>query len=467
MRQPNIIYMLADDWGYGDVSCLNDESKIPTPHTDRLAASGMTFTDAHSNSAVCTPTRYGILTGRYCWRSALKKGVLFGYSEPLIEVGRMTVASLLRDQGYTTACIGKWHLGLGWQLKESGQNSADKARVDFSQPLTAGPHTVGFDHSFIIPASLDMEPYCYIEDGRVVEEPNEICADSPRPAFWRGGAIAPGFSHETCLLELTMRAEGFINQQARQQSDKPFFLYLPAPSPHTPHFQRERFSGRSQAGEYGDYVTEHDWSIGRIMAAVERNGLAADTLIIVTSDNGCHSEPSKLEERFGHLGNYIYRGQKSDAWDGGHRIPFFACWPGVINAGSSCDKTVCLTDLLATVAALLDVDLPDDAAPDSYNILPYLQGVQDKTIRVATVHHSLEGYFALRRDQWKLVECGGSGGWSLPESKVADGAPVLQLYDMSADPGEQNNLCSEHPEIVAQLQGLLEHYRQEERSVIR
>ena len=174
MRQPNIIYMLADDWGYGDVSCLNDESKIPTPHTDRLAAAGMTFTDAHSNSAVCTPTRYGILTGRYCWRSALKKGVLFGYSEPLIEVGRMTVASLLRDQGYTTACIGKWHLGLGWQLKESGQNSADKARVDFSQPLTAGPHTVGFDHSFIIPASLDMEPYCYIEDGRVVEEPNVL-----------------------------------------------------------------------------------------------------------------------------------------------------------------------------------------------------------------------------------------------------------------------------------------------------
>lgn len=462
MRKPNIIYLLADDWGYGDVSCLNPDSKIPTPHTDKLASEGMIFTDAHSNSAVCTPTRYGVLTGRYAWRSRLKRGVLNGYSEPLIEDGRMTVPSFLRDQGYTTACVGKWHLGLGWQTDDAEE--VNKETVNFSEPLSNGPHTVGFDYSFIIPASLDMEPYCYIEDGVVVEEPSEEIEGRARPEFWRGGACAPGFMHATCLLELTIRAEGFINQHAKENADEPFFLYLPAPSPHTPHFARERFAGRSQAGEYGDYVTEHDWSIGRIVEAVKRNGLADDTLIIVTSDNGCHTEPIGLEEKYNHLGNYIYRGMKSDAWDGGHRIPFIASWPGVIEAGSQCDKTVCLTDLLATVAGIQDVELPSDAGEDSYDILPYMQGKQDETIREGTVHHSISGEFAIRKDQWKLVECRGSGGWSLREDDVPEDAPPMQLYDMANDPEEQNNLYHEKPELVAELQGLLNGYREGDRS---
>jgi len=464
LEKPNIVYILADDWGYGDVSCLNPDSKIPTPHTDRLAAQGMAFVDAHSNSAVCTPTRYGILTGRYCWRSRLKEGVLYGYSEPLIEAGRMTVASMLRDEGYTTACIGKWHLGLGWALKD-GAAEANKETVDFSKPLTGGPHTVGFDHSYIIPASLDMEPYCYIEDGQVVEAPCEEIGDSPRPAFWRGGACAPGFSHETCLLELTIRAEGFIHQQAR--SDKPFFLYVPLPSPHTPHFSRTRFAGRSRAGEYGDYVVEHDWSIGRIVQALERHGLSENTLVIVTSDNGCHAEPIGLKEKYGHLGNYMYRGQKSDAWDGGHRIPFFARWPGVIPAGSRCERTICLTDLLATVAGILSVDVPVDAGEDSCNVWPYFKGEQGRAIREATVHHSIHGYFALRKDRWKLVECRGSGGWSLKEADVPGDAPPMQLYDMAADPSEQRNVYAEHPVVAAELLAILNRYRQADRSVDR
>ena len=461
--KPNIIYLLADDWGYGDVSCLNPDSKIPTPHTDQLASEGMIFSDAHSNSAVCTPTRYGVMTGRYCWRSRLQRGVLGGYSEPLIEDGRLTVPLLLRDQGYTTACVGKWHLGLGWQIGD-GAERANKETVDFSAPLSDGPHTVGCDHSFIIPASLDMEPYCYIEDGMVVEQPVEEIEDSPRPAFWRGGACAPGFMHETCLLELTIRAEGFINQHAKENGDKPFFLYFPAPSPHTPHFARERFAGRSQAGEYGDYVTEHDWSVGRILAAVKRNGLADNTLIIVTSDNGCHAEPIGLQEKYDHLGNYIYRGQKSDAWDGGHRIPLIASWPGVIEPGSRCDKTVCLTDLLATVAGICDVDLPSDAGEDSCNILPYMRGAQEQTIREATVHHSISGEFAIRKDQWKLVACRGSGGWSLREADVPADAPPMQLYDMASDPEEQKNLYYKQSAVAEELLGILDRYREGDRS---
>ncbi len=463
IHKPNIIYLLADDWGYGDVSCLNPDSKIPTPHTDQLASEGMIFSDAHSNSAVCTPTRYGVMTGRYCWRSRLQRGVLGGYSGPLIEDERLTVPLLLRNQGYTTACVGKWHLGLGWQI-EDGAEKANKETVDFSAPLSDGPHTVGFDHSFIIPASLDMEPYCYIEDGMVVEQPVEEIEDSSRPAFWRGGACAPGFMHETCLLELTIRAEGFINQHAKENGDRPFFLYFPAPSPHTPHFARERFAGRSQAGEYGDYVTEHDWSVGRILAAVKRNGLADNTLIIVTSDNGCHAEPIGLKEKYDHLGNYIYRGQKSDAWDGGHRIPFIASWPGVIEPRSRCDKTVCLTDLLATVAGICDVDLPRDAGEDSYNILPYMRGAQEQTIREATVHHSISGEFAIRKNQWKLVACRGSGGWSLRETDVPADAPPMQLYDMASDPEEQNNLYCEQSEVAKELLGILARYREGDRS---
>ncbi len=465
MKKPNIIYLLADDWGYGDVGCLNPESKISTPHTDRLASQGMIFSDAHSNSAVCTPTRYGVMTGRYCWRSALKQGVLYGYSEPLIEDGRLTVPQLLHDQGYSTACVGKWHLGLGWQTK-AGATEVNRETVDFSKPLTGGPHTVGFDYSFIIPASLDMEPYCYIEDGVVVEQPSEEIGDSPRPAFYRGGACAPGFMHETCLLELTIRAEGFIHHHAKEKKDEPFFLYMPAPSPHTPHFSRERFAGRSKAGEYGDYVTEHDWSIGRIVEAVKRNGLWDNTLIIVTSDNGCHAGPIGLKEKYDHLGNYIYRGQKSDAWDGGHRIPFIASWPGVIEAGSTCDQTICLTDLMATVAGICDVSLPRDAGEDSYNLLPYFKGEHRETIREATVHHSINGAFAIRKDQWKLVECRGSGGWSLKEADVPEEAPLMQLYDMVNDPGEQHNMFDEKPEIVAKLQTLLNGYREGNRSAI-
>jgi len=457
--RPNIVYILADDLGYGDVSCLNPDSKIQTPNMDRVAAEGLTFTDAHSGSAVCTPTRYGIMTGRYCWRSRLKKGVLFGYSEPLIEQGRTTVASLLHHYGYTTACIGKWHLGLGWHKRAEGQED-----VDFSVPLTSGPHTLGFDHSYIIPASLDMAPYCYIEDGRVVELPTAQCQDSPRPAYYRGGACAPGFQHETTLLELTMRAEGFINRHVRERPDDPFFLYFPTSSPHTPHVARAPFRGQSQAGPYGDFVVEHDWSIGRILNTLDRHGLSDNTLVYVTSDNGCHSGPPRLWEDYQHRANYHFRGQKSDAWDGGHRIPLLVRWPGQVKAGAVCEQTVCLTDLLHTSAAMCDHQLAGNEGEDSYNLLPYLRGDTSRTIREATVHHSINGDFAIRQGPWKLVLCRGSGGWSLPAKDVPAEAPEVQLYDMANDVVEQHNVQAEHPEGVERLTALVRKYQAEPRS---
>lgn len=432
---------------------------------DGLAAEGMVFTDAHSNSAVCTPTRYGILTGRYCWRGRLKKGVLWGYSPPLIEAGRTTVASLLRDQGYRTACVGKWHLGLGWAWPD-GQAAVDgplteDPGIDFTRPLTEGPHTAGFDESFILPASLDMPPYCYVQNGRVTELPVETVDDSERPAMWRAGVRSPGFQHETCLLELTRRAEAFIDHHALTEPEKPFFLYFATPSPHTPHVPRPQFEGKSLAGAYGDYVVEHDWSVGCVLDALERNGLSENTLVIVTSDNGAHmrGDDFDFERQYGHRSNHIYRGQKSDCWDGGHRVPFIARWPGHVPAGRACDGTICLTDLLATVAEMTSAELPPDAGGDSVSFLSKLRAVDSRSPRSPVVHHSVNGDFAIRSGPWKLVVCRGSGGWSLPENGAGMEAPPMQLYHMGRDPGERENLIHSEKAVAAELLEMIEQIK--------
>lgn len=459
---PNIVVILSDDWGYGDVSQLNPGSKICTPQTDALAQRGMIFTDAHSNSAVCTPTRYGLLTGRYPWRGRLKEGVLWGYSRELIEHDRLTCASILKAAGYRTACIGKWHLGLGWRCADGSlvpveQDGLEDPGVDFDLPIAHGPHTVGFDYSLILPASLDMAPYCYVENGQVIDAPVDRCEDSERPAYWRGGLIAPGIQHETCLLEFTRRAEAFIGQHAQQSRDTPFFLYLPLPSPHTPHVPRSPFRGKSQCGAYGDYVVEHDWSIGQVLKALDRSGLREDTLVIVTSDNGAHMRDVgfDFEQEFGHRSNYIYRGQKTDAWDGGHRVPFIASWPGHIPAGSRCDRLICLTDLIATFAEVVGASLPKGTGEDSVSVLPLLKGQDDTAMRDSVITSSLMGRDAIRSGHWKLIEGPGSGGWSLPDEQIDKKSLRMQLYDMTCDPSEQYNVISDHPEVADHLLGLL------------
>ncbi len=464
--KPNIVYILADDMGYGDPRCNNSESKIPTPHMDRLASEGIRFTDAHSGSAVCTPTRYGVLTGRYCWRTRLKQGVLWGGDPRLVEPGRMTVAGLLKDHGYATACFGKWHLGLDWtRLPEDRidpdwpENGRD---IDFSKPFRGGPVDVGFDTFLGIHGSLDMPPYVWLKDDRALDTPREMTREGGRL-----GRTAEGFKAVDVMPELTRAVVDYIGEQAGNHSGRPFFVYFPLTAPHTPVVPTEEFKGRSQASDYGDFVFQVDWTIGEVMKALDRHNLRNNTLIIVTSDNGPENLTAKLAPEYGHWSNHHFRGRKRDAWDGGHRIPFIARWPGKIRAGSTCDETICLTDLLATCAAVVGTDLPADAGEDSYNILPALLGARrERPIREATVHHSSRGEFAIREGKWKLILCKGSGGnrYRTGPNAIRRDDPPGQLYDVVADPSETTNLYTEHPEIVARLTALLEGYREQGRS---
>jgi len=458
-ENPNLVYILADDLGYGDVSSFNPASKIITPKIDIIASEGIMFLDAHSGSAVCTPTRYGILTGRYSWRTRLKQGVLWSWDRPLIDSNRLTLASMLKEKGYSTACIGKWHLGLGWVMdKETGV-------ADFSETLTAGPNDHGFDYSCIIPASLDIPPYVYIENHEITSQPNRLTSDSSKFGWWREGHTGADFIHEKVLPHFTDKAVEWINMQA--ENEKPFFLYLALPAPHTPILPTGDFIGISNTNPYGDFVVMVDHMVGRVMDAVEANNIEGNTIIIFTSDNGCSPEADfKQLDSLGHSPSFIYRGHKADIFDGGHRVPFIVKWPGRINSGRTSIHPVSLNDIMATMAEITDYELPTDAAEDSYSMLPVFMGQQTEYNREAVIHHSVDGYFAIRKGKWKLNTCAGSGGWSYPtESKAEEmGLPWFQLYDMDNDPGEKENLAEEYPDIVNELKELLMKYINEGRS---
>lgn len=474
MNRPNFVYILADDMGYGDLSCLNGNCGFRTPNLDRLAAEGMAFTDAHSSSAVCTPSRYSILTGRYNWRSELKYGVLHGYSPHLIEPGRMTVATYLKEHGYRTACIGKWHLGMDMPLK-NGEWIAHEAfgewprgaypDVDFSRPLRNGPCTYGFDYFYGISGSLDMAPYVYWENSRATELPDrEFPGDDTPKGLCRRGPQAPHFRHERVTPELTERSCRYIEERAK--SGEPFFLYFPLPSPHTPILPEE-FTGKSGTNEYGDFCLMVDWCVGRIMETLEANGVADNTVLVFTSDNGC-SPNAGFEElkKFGHNPSYVFRGHKADIYEGGHRIPLLVRWPERIPAGTVSAETVCLVDLMATCCEILGETLPYNAGEDSVSNLPvWLKRPLDKPLREATVHHSVFGNFSIRQGRWKLELCPGSGGWSYPApGEEPEGSPQIQLYDLSCDISERENCCREHPDVVAALTKLLTRYVLEGRS---
>ena len=461
-RPPNIVWIMADDLGYGDVSCLNPESKIATPNIDRLAGEGITFTDAHSPSAVCTPTRYGVLTGRYCWRSPLKSGVLGGGSAPLIPRDRLTVPALLKSHGYTTAAIGKWHLGLGWVTSDGKPVADDMANVDFARPFGGGPTALGFDYFYGISGSLDMPPFLYLEGARATELPKGFSESKPYPLIWRRGPIGPAFQHRGVMGKITAKASDWVDGWAASKPAKPFFLYLPLTAPHTPIVPDARFKGVTGAGDYGAFVAEVDWSVGQILAALRRAGAERNTLVIVTSDNGPAPPMEKRKTEYQHFSAYHFRGRKRDIWDGGHRIPFIARWPSRIKPGSRTDETICLTDLMATCAAIVGAKLPYNAGEDSCNILPALVGEKrSKPIREAVVHHSAYGAFAIRQGEWKLMLLRGVGDG--PPSKDAS-LPQGQLYNMARDVEETNNLYDKHPEIVKRLTALLDRYQTEGRS---
>ncbi len=473
---PNIVVILADDLGIGDPGCYNRDSKIPTPHLDRLAAEGMRFTDAHSGSAVCTPTRYGLLTGRYAWRSRLEKGVLWGYSRSLIEPERLTVAEMLQQHGYATACVGKWHLGFQSPTGEPAKLPPAETvlagdhpqAVDYNKSLRPGPLTEGFDYFFGIPASLDMEPYVFVENDRVVEPPTAHTPASQHRrqegnGFWRAGPIAPSFKHVEVLPKLAEKATAWLN---RQSADKPFFLYFPLSAPHTPWVPTPAYHGRTPVGYYGDFVSQVDDVVGQVLQTLHEKGWADNTLVIVTSDNGSHWPVGDIQ-KWGHAANLHYRGQKADIWEAGHRVPFLARWPGEIPAGSVCQQTICLTDIMATVAEIVGHTLPPDAAEDSFNLLPALRGeFADKPLRPLTVHHSGSGTFAIRKGPWKLVLGNlGSGGFTEPrQSPPAANGPQGQLYHLEQDPEEKTNRWEQEPQIVAELRQALDETRTAGRS---
>ncbi|MFP6896453.1 MAG: arylsulfatase [Roseibacillus sp.] len=456
-RPPNVVLILADDMGYGDVQALNADSRIPTPNLNKLAKTSATFLDAHSGSAVCTPTRYGLLTGRYCWRSRLKRGVLFPPNDkPLIEDDRTTVASYLKSQGYQTALVGKWHLGIGWARDKKG-------KVIFDAPFTNGPNEKGFDQWFGVAASLDMVPYVYLRNHQAVAKTTATQQSQGFPKYIRKGPKDPNFDPGDVLDDLAREASGFI-KKASADKEKPFFLYLPLTGPHKPVWPHERFVGKTKLGPYGDFVHQVDHTIGVVLKALEDSGQAANTLVIFTSDNGSfmhrrkdsekHHLADKTDQGFrpaDHSANYHWRGTKADVWEGGHHVPFFVRWPeGGVKAGSTTKRVTCLTDVLATVAEAVGKPLPAGAGEDSFSFLQVAKGHPARKSRPGVINHSASGFFAIRKGPWKLVLANGSGGRQQPKGK-SFGKPY-HLYNLHDDPSETNNLIEENADLAADLE---------------
>ena len=402
-RVPHIIVILADDMGYGDVHALNAKSNIPTPHLDRLAAEGMNFTDAHSPSAVCTPTRYGLLTGCYCWRSSLKRGVLGGYSPPLIAADRPTIATILRARGYHTAAVGKWHLGMSMARHAGEKPRKDRwdgdGNVDFSKKIADGPTTRGFDYYFGVSASLDMAPFVWIENDRFESPPTTEYPGSGFPAFARKGPQAADLEFDEVLDKLAEKAVAYIAEKSKEE--KPFFLYLPLTGPHKPVVPHSRFVGRTRLGPYGDFLVNVDETVGQVLAAIDEAGIRENTLLCFTSDNGSfmhrldatdakgHADDKKIQgyRADRHTANGIFRGTKADIWEAGHHVPFFVRWPGKVEAGSQCENTICHTDLFATAAEIVGATLESNQAEDSFSILPLLLGNDSTSPRAPVINH--------------------------------------------------------------------------------
>ncbi|MFW6313373.1 MAG: sulfatase family protein [Spirochaetota bacterium] len=455
-RQPNIIWLMADDMGYGDPACYGT-GRIATPEMDRLAREGVRFTDAHAASSVCTPSRYSVMTGRYNWRSTLKRSVIGGFSPPLIDPARPTVASFLKDQGYSTGCIGKWHLGIDWQTRPrtdptESSGWGDPGNIDYSRPFRGGPIDVGFDRFFGIAGSLNLPPWVFLDQDRTIATPTVVRERSDD--FWEGmptGLMAPDWIDEQVDVHHLNQARAFINEQV--EKDSPFFLYLTPSAPHSPWSPPEFLKGKSGVGPRGDLILTIDWMVGELLDQLDRLGIGDNTLFVVTSDNGGHDRADYERTSFGHRVNADLRGFKSQIWDGGHRVPFLARWPQTIPAGTTCSDLIGLHDLFATCAEICNKPLPARAAEDSRSFLPSLRNPDaTHTGRTELVHHSARGRFSIREKQWKLIDACDSGGfieksWRSP----VPGEPAGQLYRLDTDTSETRNLWDTEPEIRERL----------------
>lgn len=490
-KKPNVILMLIDDLGYGDLSCLNENSKIATPNIDALAERGAVFTDAHATSALCTPSRYGLLTGRYNWRSQLKSGVLLGTGEPLIEQGRQTLAHVFRQKGYFTACVGKWHLGMQWHRKTdangseygiqdeitamkadlaearktgksiwNSRNFVDGFDLDFEEPLISGPCDQGFDYFYGMPASLDQPPYVYVENDRVLVQPDHVSGVFPldrsgatQQELWQRGPAAAGFDHRQVIPDMQAKVLDLIETHR----DEPFFIYYPTPAVHGPLLPTPVYQGRSGLNLYADMVLQLDGMVGEITRKLIDTGLWEDTIFVFASDNGCSGVadyPFLLAHD--HHPSYVFRGIKAEIYEGGHRVPVLVSWPGKYAEKTVCNQMVCLADFFRTFAEMLGIDLPDNAAEDSF-LLP-LPGISAAAGRQTMIHSSGDGSFAIRSQDWKLELCRGNGnpfgGAGVVEPSTSDQMPY-QLYNLAADISERKNRAAELPDVVGKLKNEL------------
>ena len=485
--RPNILFILADDLGYGDVGCYNAQSKVPTPHLDRLATEGIRFTDAHSPSTVCTPTRYSVLTGRMAFRLNYR-GVFTGVGGPcLINPGRMTLASLLKQQGYATAMFGKWHVGLtafdkeGKPIHQNGLPAVQ--RMDYARPIKGGPLDHGFEQFFGTASCPTTDwLYAYIDGDKIPVPPTRIVDRGPLPKHPysrdnRPGMIAPDFDLEEVDLVFLKKSQEFLAQHSKDSPDKPFFLFHSMQAVHLPSFPGDAFKGKTKAGPHGDFIFEMDHIVGELMKTLEQHDLAKNTLIIFTSDNG-PEVPTTIAMRRDHQhdGARPWRGVKRDQWEGGHRVPFIARWPGRIPAGRTADQTICLTDLLSTAAAITDFKLPNNAGEDSFNLLPALLGGREP-VREYTLHQTISLALAIRHGDWKYLDHQGSGGnnyhrsgeWGMKQYALPEKAPSAagQLYNLKTDPGETTNLYLEETERAQTLKTKLEEFKRTGRSAPR
>jgi len=472
LDQPNIVLIFGDDMGIDSVNAFNDKLGLKTPNIDRLAAEGKSFMDAHTTSAVCSPSRYGLLTGRYNWRSRLKRGIVGQWERPLIEEHRLTLPAMLRQHGYATTMIGKWHLGFNWPSKRAGEDGKAKYteklnEIDFTGSIENGPNGRGFDYWFgdDVP---NWPPYAWRENNRLIGEITTTSQELGLTSYTgvsQGPAVA-GWKLEAVLPEYARRCSQFIRQQAT--SDKPFFLYFPMPSPHTPIAPDVNWKGKSGISDYADFLLETDWAVGEILRALDESKQAENTIVIFTTDNGT-SPKANFEELSAKGVNLTehWRGYKADAYEGGHRVPLIVRWPGIVAGGARSNEVVSLVDIMATIADVVNHPLPPNAAEDSVSLLPILRGkTLEAPLHEAIICHSASGHFAVRKGQWKALFCRGSGGWSAPRENEAakQGLPPIQLYNLESDPKETANLQERHPEIVAELTSILRRYIEEGRS---
>ncbi|HUX58014.1 MAG TPA: arylsulfatase [Bacteroidales bacterium] len=483
VERPNIVIILADDMGYGDVSFNNHLARTYTPNIDKFAENGLTFTDAHSGGSVSIPSRYGLLTGRYFFR-APKQSSYWGYLPPLIEKERETIGTLMQKAGYTTACIGKWHLGLKWGLNDISKPQIDNEKVsgytntDFSSPVTGGPNNLGFDYYFIHPASLDMPPYTFIRNGKVIDTNIVLMADAyphtldgtidaydkrntnendiywGRGVWWRNGEMSKSFKVEDCFDIIVDEGISFIEKHIANNGKNPFMLYLPLTGPHTPWVPNDTFKGSSAMGTYGDFISQVDHVVYRINEVIKRLNIEENTLVIFASDNGTPWEEEDIQS-YGHLSNASRRGQKGDIWDGGHHIPLFIKWPAKIKQSQSYDYTISLLDIFASFAEMTGQPIDKKYAEDSFSFYDVLMGNITDPSRDHIVY-SAGNKLAIKKGDWKYIDGLGSGGFTTPSNvNPVPNGPKGQLYNLKEDPMETTNLYFQNLGKVKELSDLL------------